>query len=232
MNDGAIPREGGRPAGSRPGASRGSFQHEPARNCAGPDTVGAFYLRDEEGPSLTAACTLAVPCAPRRLAAGVEARSPGRRAPKPREKSRWELPRFRGPLTLWGGVSTLPKSKPPPRFHGGRLRRPSGARGSNWLAPTEERAFPSPSRPSFPPAPNVQRRRAGRDRPMIVRIDRRRRWQPWEDHAVREAVRASRAHGLTRLDSPESVNRLDDVARRIGRTPDAVRKRAHRRVTS
>ena len=69
---------------------------------------------------------------------------------------------------------------------------------------------------------------AGREgiRPMNVRIGRRHRWQPWEDHAVREAVRASRAHGLTRLDSPESVNRLDDVARRIGRTPDAVRKRA------
>ena len=41
---------------------------------------------------------------------------------------------------------------------------------------------------------------------------------------MREAVRASRAHGLTRLDSPESVNRLDDIAR----TTDAIRKRARR----
>ena len=56
-------------------------------------------------------------------------------------------------------------------------------------------------------------------RAMHIRIDRRHRWQPWEDHAVREAVRASRAHGLTRLDSPEYVDRLDDVARRIGRHP-------------
>ena len=45
---------------------------------------------------------------------------------------------------------------------------------------------------------------------------------------MREAVRAHRAHGLTGPDSPEYVNRLDDVANRIAPTIDAVRKRAQR----
>ena len=46
--------------------------------------------------------------------------------------------------------------------------------------------------------------------------------------APREVVRANRAHGLTKLDRPEYVNRLDDVATRLDRTVDAVRKRAQR----
>ena len=45
---------------------------------------------------------------------------------------------------------------------------------------------------------------------------------------MREAVRANRAHELTRPDSPECVNRLDDVANRLDRTVDVVRKRAKR----
>ena len=64
--------------------------------------------------------------------------------------------------------------------------------------------------------------RAGVGRPQ------RRRWTAAEDAAVREAVRANRAHGLTRLDRPEYMNRLDDVATRLDRTVDAVRKRAQR----
>ena len=57
---------------------------------------------------------------------------------------------------------------------------------------------------------------------------RRRRWTAAEDAAVREAVRANRARGLTRLDSPEYVNRLGDIATRLDRTVDAVHKRAQR----
>ena len=36
------------------------------------------------------------------------------------------LPRFRGPLTLWGGGIHHAEIETAPRFHGGRLRRPSG----------------------------------------------------------------------------------------------------------
>ena len=57
---------------------------------------------------------------------------------------------------------------------------------------------------------------------------RRRRWTAAEDAAVREAVHANRARGLTRLDRPEYVNRLDAVATRLDRPVDAVRKRAQR----
>ena len=60
------------------------------------------------------------------------------------------------------------------------------------------------------------------------RRPRRCRWTVAEGGAVREAVRANRAHGLTKPDSPEYVNRLDDVANRLDPTIDAVRKRAQR----
>ena len=41
-----------------------------------------------------------------------------------------ELTRFRGPLTLWGGGIHHAEIETAPRCHGGRLRRPSGARWS------------------------------------------------------------------------------------------------------
>ena len=46
-----------------------------------------------------------------------------------------ELTRFRGPLTFWGGGIHHAEIETAPRFHGGRLRRPSGAGGSSWFAP-------------------------------------------------------------------------------------------------
>ena len=57
------------------------------------------------------------------------------------------------------------------------------------------------------------------------------RGRPWtaaEDDAIRAAARATRDDGLTVPDTAARAARLADVARRLGRTLDATRKRAQR----
>lgn len=56
---------------------------------------------------------------------------------------------------------------------------------------------------------------------------RGRRWTEEEDHLIRLAAHGNRHHGLTD-DASEYRARLRDVARRIGRSYDATRKRASR----
>ena len=62
-------------------------------------------------------------------------------------------------------------------------------------------------------------------------------WTPEEDAAIRRAVRANRERGFTALEGRPGdgdgfrvvrTARLADVARTIGRSVDAVRKRAQR----
>ena len=61
--------------------------------------------------------------------------------------------------------------------------------------------------------------------------DRRRRpWTAEEDEAIRAAARATFNEGLTVLEDGAAIRagRLAEVGRLIGRTADAVRKRAER----
>ena len=57
---------------------------------------------------------------------------------------------------------------------------------------------------------------------------RGRAWTTAEDDAIRAAARATHDDGLTLPDTAARAARLADVARRLGRTVYATRKRAQR----
>ena len=82
-----------------------------------------------------------------------------------------EPTRFRGPLTLWEGSIHRGEIETAPRSHGGRLRWPSGARGSSRFAPDRLRksglvsSDPPPRRAATGSRrPSVTRTRAPMDR--------------------------------------------------------------------